>query len=75
MKYITVVPAYGKDYKNGKEVQEAWDSGKDFLIQDISSTDDGRYINKQDAEREGDMTLNIRYKKLANIKPIKVKKK
>ena len=68
--FTTLVPAYGRDYKSGKEVQADWDAGKDFTIATFGP-DDGRQINKQDA-RPGD-TLNIRFKKLANIKVIKVK--
>ena len=68
---LTLVPAYGRDYKSGKEVQEAWDAGKDFQINQFGNPDDGRYINKQDAKPG--MTLNIRYKKLTGVKVIKVK--
>lgn len=71
---ITLVPSYGRDYKSAKEVQAAWDAGKDFTIQSIGHPDDGRQINKGDAEREGG-TFNIRYKGLQNIKVIKVAKK
>jgi len=69
--YLTCVPSYGRDYKSQKEVKEAWEAGKDFTINDMSSTDDGRQINKQDASPG--MTLNIRYKKLTQICVIKVK--
>ena len=68
--YLTLVPAYSRDYKSGKEVQADWDANKDFQICDMSSPDDGRYINKQDATTG---TYNIRYKKLTQIKVIKVK--
>lgn len=68
---LTLTPSYGRDYKSGKEVQEAWDAGKDFTINQFGHPDDGRQINKQDAKPG--MTLNIRFKKLANIKVIKVK--
>lgn len=74
MEYLTVVPAYGRDYKNKKEVQTDWDAGKDFLIQTFGPND-GRYINKQDAQNfkpAGGLTLNIRYKRLANIHVVKV---
>jgi len=70
MTYITVVPSYGRDYKNGKEVQTAWDEGKDFTIVDFGP-EDGRQINKQDAKPG--MTINVRFKKLTMIKVIKVK--
>lgn len=69
--YLTVVPAYGRDYKSKKEVQAAWDAGQDFQIQDMSSPHNGRYINKQDATKG--MTLNVRYKGLREIHVIKVK--
>ena len=31
MNYIEVLPAYGRDYKNHKEIQTDWDAGKDFI--------------------------------------------
>jgi len=69
--YTTLVPSYGRDYKSGKEVQEAWDAGKDFTINSFGHPDDGRQINKQDAKPG--QSYNIRYKKLTQIKVIKVK--
>jgi len=71
---LTLTPSYDRDYKNGKEVQADWDAGKDFTINSFGHPDDGRQINKQDAEREGG-TFNIRYKKLTQIKVIKAVKK
>lgn len=71
MAFLTLVPSYGRDYKSKKEVQADWDANKDFTINDMSSPDDGRQINKQDA-RKGD-TLNIRYKQRTQVHVIKVK--
>ena len=70
---LTLVPSYGRDYKSAKEVQEAWDAGKDFTINSIGHPYDGRQINKQDAEGIGGI-FNIRYKKLTQVKVIKAKK-
>ncbi len=67
--FITVVPAYGRDYKSQKEVKADWDAGKDFRIQDMMSPDDGRYINNGDAPKG--TTLNIRFSKLMKICVIK----
>ena len=67
--FITVVPAYGRDYKSQKEVKADWDAGKDFRIQDMMSPDDGRYVNKGDAPKGA--TLNIRFSKLMKICVIK----
>lgn len=69
MNTVSLVPAYGKDYKSKKEVQAAWDANADFLIQCFGHPYDGKYINKADAE-EG-VTYNIRYKKLRSVLPIK----
>lgn len=68
--YLELSPSYGRDYKSGKEVQQAWDEGKDFTIETMGP-DSGRQINKQDATPG--MVLNIRYKRLTQIKVIKVK--
>ena len=69
--YLTIVPAYGRDYKSGKEVQADWEAGKDFQIQDMSSLDNGRYLNKNDAKPG--MILNIRFKQMMSIRQIKIK--
>ena len=72
--FVTLVPAYGNDYKSQKEVKVAWEANKDFQINSIGHPNDGSYINKQDAEKDGGTTYNIRYKKLTQICVIKVKK-
>jgi hypothetical protein len=69
--FITVVPAYGRDYKSGKDVMEAWNQGKDFQVADMFHPKDGSYINVHDAPKG--VTINVRYKKLTQIKPIKIK--
>lgn len=69
MAYLTLVPAYGRDYKSGKDVQADWDAGKDFQINDMMHPNDGAYINKPQAEKG--TTYNIRFKQLRNIKVIK----
>jgi len=66
--YLSCVPAYGRDYKSGKEVLLDWNDGKDFLIKDMFLHG---YINKSDAPKGA--TLNIRYKKLMKICVIKIK--
>ena len=66
MRYVSAVPAYGRDYKSGKAVLEDWNSGKDFLIQDFSLSG---YINKDD--KPNDMVLNVRYNKLTKVTVIK----
>jgi hypothetical protein len=69
MPYLTVVPAYGRDYKSKKEAVADWEANKDFRIQDIGAgADDGRYVNKSDlAAYLPETTVNIRYKQLAMV--------
>ncbi len=65
MIYITAVPAYGRDYRSRAAVLADWNAGKDFRINDVSSADDGHYINKDD--KPADVTLQIRYAQLTKV--------
>jgi hypothetical protein len=71
--YLTLVPAYGRDYKSKKEVITDWNAGKDFKVMDISCPFDGCYCSNQTPELKG-KTLNIRYKRMEMICQIKVPK-
>lgn len=73
MIYLTVVPAYGRDYRNQKEAKADWESGKDFTVADMSSKWDGAKINLEDAKNYGVGTINIRYAGLRKIAVVKVK--
>ena len=42
---MTLIPSHGRDYTSKAKVLADWNSGKDFTIADMSSPDDGRYIN------------------------------
>ncbi len=56
---MTLIPAYGRDYQSVKALKADWDAGKDFMICDMSSPDDGRYMNKAQAKK-GE-TFMVRY--------------
>lgn len=59
--YIEVVPTYGRDYKNQREVKTAWAEGKDFR-----DTATGSAVNKQDADNLG-LSVIVRYAKLQKV--------
>lgn len=66
--YLSLTPAYGRDYKSAKEVKEAWNANKDFgsLF---------GYVNKQQVDElkaRGVTAVNIRYKKLTAVCVIKL---
>jgi hypothetical protein len=65
MRFLSAIPAYGRDYPSRKAVLAAWKEGKDFLIQDYKESG---YISIK--ELEPGVTLNIRYKKLTMVCPV-----
>lgn len=74
MKKITLVPAYGRDYKSKKEIEGSLIGDLDFQISDMSSPDDGRYINLPQIKEAGFTHLNVRYAKLRKVAVIEVEK-
>lgn len=58
MNWITVMPAYGRDYKNKAEALADWDADKDFI-----ETSSRSATNKSYCEANG-LKVIIRYGKL-----------
>ena len=67
---LTVRNAYGRDFKNKREILEHYNSNKDF--QNLSVT--SGIVNKQDAKRFKVGYLNVRYNNLMKIAVIDVNK-
>ena len=68
---INVLPAYGRDYKNKKEILKDYLENKDFQVSDITNHP---YLNKNDCQKMGIACLIIRYgnlRKTASINVIK----
>lgn len=65
---LTLVPAYGRDYKNKREVLEAWNAGKDFMSTGFHGEG---YVNKNDCP-PGEH--RIRYKNRTMVCVIKVER-
>ncbi len=63
MSYLTLTPAYGRDYRSQKAVRADWLENKDFVIATLGHP---TYINKRDADREGTKVM-IRYSNLTKI--------
>ena len=61
--YVTVTPAYGRDYTSKAAALKDWTDGKDFI-----EARSGRYMSIRDADKAGSkMTVMIRYAKLRKI--------
>ena len=66
---INVLPAYGRDYKNKKEILADYLANKDFEVSDISNK--GK-VNKSDCQKMGIACLIIRYSNLRKTASINV---
>lgn len=61
---MALIPAYGRDYKSAKEAVEAYLSGVDFILADVSSEYHGRYCSCRDFPNQA---MELRYKKLSRL--------
>ena len=68
---MTLTPAYGKDYKSKKSVQEAFDNNVDFIIADMSHPYSGKPVNKSQL-KGNEVEVGIRFDKLRKIQFFKV---
>jgi len=71
MNTLVLTPAYGRDYTSRKAVEDDWNANKDFLVATMGP-DEGRYINKQDAEQAQLSSVKIRYKQLQQVTVIAI---
>ena len=69
---MTLLPAYGRDYKSKKEIEADFAADKDFVVADISSPWDGKYVNRTQLVESGQKQVNVRYKQQRSVAVIKV---
>lgn len=62
-----VTPAYGRDYKSRKAVEEDLLADKDFIIADVSNRYDGKPINFSQMVEDNIKVVSIRYNKLKKV--------
>ena len=68
MSFITLLPAYGRDYKSKKSIINDLKALKDFIV---SHT--GQYINIQQFKELNISSFNVRYDSQRKITNIKIK--
>ena len=68
MSHLTLLPAYGRDYKSKKSVINDLNALKDFVI---SHT--GQYINKPQFKELNIISFNVRYDQQRKITNINIK--
>lgn len=64
--YLECTPAYGRDYKTAKDVKTAWADGKDWIVEAWGDPNDGRPINKANADA-AHVTVMLRYKRNTQV--------
>ena len=64
--FLTVVPAYGRDYTSANAARVDWCDNKDFIIADNFNPYDGKPINRDQAVQAG-YRVHIRYARLAKV--------
>lgn len=65
--YLTLAPAYGRDYQSAREAKQSFLSGKDWIDARC-----GSYCSVSDFE--AGVTVNLRYGKLRKVAVVKVPK-
>lgn len=65
--HLTLVPAFGRDYKSKAEVQRDLDAGKDFIIATYGHRYDGKPVNAEGLRQSGVKTVNIRYRQQRSV--------
>ena len=68
MMYLTLLPAYGRDYKSKKLIIDDLNNNKDFL-----ESTSLRAINKQQFKELNISSFNVRYDQQRKITNIKIK--
>ncbi len=62
MAHLTVLPAYGRDYKSAKTAKADWKAGKDFIIADMFNPYDGKPCSINDG-----FPVTIRFNNLTKV--------
>ena len=70
---ITLIPAYGRDYRSARAVKKALQNQIDFRVQDVSSKWDGMVGNLLNIKTEGYEEVKVRYSKLKKVTIFKTK--
>lgn len=69
---LTLVPAYGRDYKSKATLMEDWEAGKDFMAVHMRSSG---YTSVRDVpafKEDGYTHLHFRYAKQSKIHVVKL---
>ncbi len=63
----TITPAFGRDYKNKKELEADFNQNKDFIYNDFTSPYNGKACNRADLKKAGVSQVKARYKNQTKV--------
>jgi len=69
---LTLIPAYGRDYKSRKALLADWQGGKDFIIACYGHRYDTKPCNRESMFQAGESEVQVRYGKMRKVAVIKV---
>jgi hypothetical protein len=69
---LTIVPAYGRDYKSLETVINDLRANRDFIVHDIGSTEFGRYVNLAAMRDVGIHQVRVRHGGLRRVSVINI---
>jgi len=72
-KMLTLIPAYGRDYKLKMKVLEDFESDKDFIAMHHNPSVRPTPTNRSNLKRMGELKVRIRYAKLSKVIIVEVK--
>lgn len=68
--YLTLTPAYGRDYKSAREAKQSFMAGQDWQIASVFGGNAGRYCSLSDFAPK--VSVELRYGKLTKSTIVKV---
>ena len=69
---IILTPAYGRDYKGKQAAIDDLNAEKDFILNDLSSPQDGMLVNKRQLVADGVTQVKLRYNKRRDSSVVEV---
>lgn len=69
---MTLIPAFGRNYRNAGQVKTDFLADKDFVVANAFHPSDGRLINRSQLIEMGETLVNIRYAHLTKVFAIKL---
>lgn len=64
---ITLIPAFGRDYKTAGLAEADFHAGRDFIVADMSNRWGGKPVNKEALLQNGISSATIRYNRKTRV--------